>query len=53
MDLSNLDGRKDSVENLVKNVEEEDNEKIKELVKDGVDTDKIKDLLKDGIENAD
>lgn len=53
MDLSNLDGLKDSVENLVKNVKEEDIEKIKELVKDGVDTDKIKDLLKDGIENAD
>ena len=40
MDLSNLDGLKDSVENLVKNVKEEDIEKIK-------------DLLKDGIENAD
>ena len=40
MDLCNLDGLKDSVENLVKNVKEEDIEKIK-------------DLLKDGIENAD
>ena len=40
MDLSNLDGLKDSVENLVKNVKEEDIEKIT-------------DLLKDGIENAD
>ena len=34
MDLCNLDGLKDSVENLVKNVKEEDIEKIKGLFGD-------------------
>ena len=43
MDLSNLDGLKDSVENLVKNVKEEDIEKIKDLLKDGIEnTDELK-----------
>lgn len=53
MDLSNLNGLKDGIENLMKNVKAEDVEKIKDLVKDGVDADKLKELLKDGVANAD
>lgn len=53
MDLKDLEGLKDGIGDLMKNVKEEDIDKIKELVKDGVDTDKLKELLKDGVENAD
>lgn len=45
MDLKDLEGLKDNIGELMKNVKEEDIDKIKELVKDGVDTDKIKDTL--------
>ncbi len=53
MDLSNLNELKNSVESLVKNVKSEDIEKIKDLVKDGVDAEKLKELVADGVENAD
>ena len=45
MDLKDLEGLKDNIGDLMKNVKEEDIDKIKELVKDGVDTDKIKGLF--------
>ena len=53
IDLSNLNELKGSVESLVKNVKSEDIEKIKDLVKDGVDAERLKELVADGEENAD
>ena len=50
MDLKDLEGLKEGIGDLVKNVKAEDIDKIKELVKDGVDADKIKELIKDGVD---
>ncbi|MGI6079786.1 MAG: hypothetical protein ACOYBV_02245 [Candidatus Avilachnospira sp.] len=53
MDLSNLNELKNSIEGLVKNVKSEDIEKIKDMVKDGVDTEDVKEIIKTGMENVD
>lgn len=53
MDLSNLNELKNSIEGLVKNVKSEDIEKIKDIVKDGVDAEDVKEIIKTGMENVD
>lgn len=50
MDINEL---KDSLGDLVKNVKDGDLDKIKDMVKDGVDIEDVKGLIKDGVENAD